>query len=68
MSIIDFLGYKEDKILDRTRYVYQKDDITFELDSYNSPEVMFVVAVEGEKEKTDSVYNEISKELLDYII
>lgn len=58
-SIIEFLGYKEDKILDRTRFVYKKGEITFELDSYNSPEAMFVVAVEGEREQTDLVYNEI---------
>lgn len=68
MSIIDFLGYKEDKVLDRTRFVYKKGDVTFELDSYNSPEVMFVAAVEGEKEQTDLVYNEISKQFSNFMI
>lgn len=44
----------------RTRYVYKKDSITFELDDYSSPK-MKVVAIEGEKLLVDKVYNEIKK-------
>ena len=53
------LEYKKDKVLERTRYVYEKNQVTFELDEYTSPEVMCVVAVEGEKEEVDKVYDEI---------
>ena len=58
-SILDMLEYKKDKVLERTRYVYEKNQVTFELDEYTSPEVMCVVAVEGEKEEVDKVYDEI---------
>lgn len=66
-SIIDFLGYKPDKTLDRKRYVYSKENVKFELDSYNSPEIMLVVAIEGDKEQTDLVYNELIQECSEYI-
>ena len=58
-SILDMLDYKKDKVLERTRYVYEKNQVTFELDEYTSPEVMCVVAVEGKKEEVDKVYDDI---------
>lgn len=58
-SMLDFLDYKKDKVLDRTRVVYKKNDVVFEIDEYTSPEVMCVVAVEGDKEQVDKVYSEI---------
>ena len=58
-SILEILGYKKDKILNRTRMVYQKDDVKFELDSYTSPDIMFVVGIEGENEKVDIIYKEV---------
>ena len=39
--------------------VYQKDDVKFELDSYTSPDIMFVVGIEGENEKVDIIYKEV---------
>lgn len=62
-SILEILGYKKDKVLSRTRIVYKKDDVKFELDSYTSPEEMFVVGIEGDKERVDLVYKEVSSKL-----
>lgn len=42
----------------RIRYVYTKDNVTFEIDDYIKP-VMKVVAIEGEKTAVDKVYEEI---------
>ena len=58
-SILEILGYKKDKILNRTRVVYQKEGVKFELDSYVSPDIMFVVGIEGENEKVDNIYKEV---------
>ena len=37
-SILDMLKYKKDITLIRDRTVYEKGDVTFELDIYSSPE------------------------------
>lgn len=58
-SILDILGYEIKKTLIRKRVVYCKEDIIFELDDYSSPEIMYVVGIEGQKEKVDKVYNEL---------
>jgi hypothetical protein len=63
MSILDILGYKIKKELVRKRYVYVKDKVKFEIDDYTSPEIMHVVAIEGEKEQVDKIYNKV-KEML----
>ncbi len=60
-SILDFLDYKKDNTLIRTRIVYKKDGVKFEFDIYEEPRQTCVVALEGDEEKTDAVYNEISK-------
>lgn len=62
LSILDILDYKESIKLVRTRYVYIKDDIKFEIDDYTSPEIIKVVAVEGKKKQVDLEY-EIIKNL-----
>lgn len=59
LSILDFLGYKKDNTLKRIRYVYEKDNVTFELDEYTYPEHTFVVSLEGNKNITDNIWNEI---------
>lgn len=51
-SMLEFDFYKE---LDRVRYVYVKNKITFEIDEYIKPE-MKVVGIEGAKEEVDEVY------------
>ena len=58
-SILEFLDYKKDITLIRTRIIYEKDNVKFEIDEYESPEVYNVVAIEGEKEEVDKVYNEL---------
>ncbi len=62
-SILEMLGYKKHKILNRTRVVYQKDDVKFELDSYTSPEKMFIVGIEGNDKKVDLVYQEVIEKI-----
>lgn len=34
LEILDFLEYKKDNILDRTRQVFEKDGVKFEINSY----------------------------------
>ena len=58
-SILDFLNYKKDNTLIRTRVVYKKENVKFELDNYESPEPSFVVAIEGNKEVVDKVYEDV---------
>lgn len=58
-SILEFLDYKKDITLIRTRIIYEKSNVKFEIDEYESPEIYNVVAIEGEKEEVDKVYNEL---------
>lgn len=60
-SILDFLEYKEDITLIRTRIIYEKGNVKFEIDKYESPEVYNVVAIEGEKGVVDKVYKELEE-------
>lgn len=61
MSMLDMLGFNEFKTLKRKRYVYSKNNVKFEIDEYSEPEKMYVVAVEGEKEEVDNIYEEVNK-------
>lgn len=60
-SILDFLGYKKDNTLERIRYVYIKENITFELDKYTKPKICNVLSVEGKKNIVDKVWEEVKK-------
>ena len=60
-SILEILDYKLIKHLERNRRVYKKDNVKFELDDYIYPEVNHVVAIEGNKEEVDKVYNELNQ-------
>lgn len=62
-SILNILGYKKKKHLVRKRYVYKKGKVKFEMDDYTKPEVMHVVAIEGDKEEATKIYNEIKKKI-----
>ena len=62
-SILDMLGYTIKKTLIRKRFFYFKDEVTFELDEYTSPGIMFVVGIEGNKEKVDKIYIELEKNI-----
>ena len=58
-SILEFLGYKKDNVLIRNRYTYKKGDEKFEMDEYIEPRKAYIVAIEGKKEKVDSLYDEV---------
>lgn len=68
LSIIEFLDYKEDIVLCRTRSVLEKGNVKFEIDNYSSPEEILVVAIEGEEKETTDVYKEIEKRYKEYFI
>ena len=57
LSMLEFDFYKE---LDRVRYVYVKNKVTFEIDEYIKPK-MKVVGIEGNKEEVDKVYKVLKK-------
>lgn len=57
-SLLDILELNESKKLIRTRFVYKKNNVIFEIDKYTTP-AMFVVAIEGLKDEVDNVYNEL---------
>lgn len=60
LSILDMLEYQKDKTLIRNRWVYKKDKVTFEIDDYKEPQ-MKVVAIEGNKNQVDKVYQELQE-------
>ena len=60
LSILDVLGYKQIKHLERHRIVYKKDNVKFELDSYSYPDKEYIVGIEGLKEEVDRVYEELN--------
>lgn len=60
-TILDILGYVQIKHLVRTRTVYKKGNVKFEIDKYSSPEKMNVVAIEGEKTEVDKIYKQITE-------
>ena len=65
-SVLDVLEFKIAADNLRTRYVFEKNGVKFEIDDYTRPE-MKVVAVEGDEKLVEIVYNEILAEFSDYI-
>ena len=63
-SMLEVLDFKEVVNLNRTRYIYEKENVKFELDSYIDPK-MNVVALEGNRNEVDIVYEELKKLKLD---
>ena len=59
-SMLTMLNFKLHKELKRTRYVYTKENVKFEIDDYKQPE-MQVVGIEGNKEQVDIVYNKLEE-------
>ena len=59
-SLIEILNLTEKKILKRKRYVYEKNNVKFEIDEYEEP-AMNVIAIEGTKEEIDKVYKELEE-------
>ena len=61
MSILDFLGYTAPNgEYIRTRIVYEKNQVKFEMDFYHESKKM-VMAIEGCKQQVDKVYQEIKE-------
>ena len=58
LSMLEVIDFEKTADNFRTRYVYEKDGVEFEIDDYTRP-VMKLVAIEGEKEKVDKVYQQI---------
>ena len=63
LSMLSTLEFYEAANNYRTRYVYEKNGVKFEIDDYIKPQ-MKVVAIEGEKEEVDKVYNELLEIIL----
>lgn len=57
-SILEVLDFYEAANNFRTRYIYKKNGVTFEIDDYKNPK-MQVIGIEGIKEEVDKVYNEL---------
>ena len=57
-SLLNVLEFYEAANNFRTRYVYQKGGVKFEIDDYTSPK-MQVVAIEGNESEVEDVYKEI---------
>lgn len=57
-SMLETLEFHESANNIRTRHIYEKDNVIFEIDDYQKPK-MSVVAIEGNKTKVDDIYNEI---------
>ncbi len=57
-SLIEILNLTTKKVLKRKRYVFEKNNVRFEIDDYSEP-AMNVVAIEGLKENVDDVYNDL---------
>lgn len=57
-SMLEVMDFEKSADNLRTRYVFEKGDVKFEIDDYTMPE-MKVVAIEGEKTQVDKVYQEL---------
>jgi len=58
MSLIEILNLNRKIVLKRKRYVYEKENVKFEIDEYIEP-LMNVIAIEGKKEEVDRVYKHL---------
>lgn len=57
-SMLEVMDFEQSADNLRTRYVFEKGDVKFEIDDYTRPQ-MKVVAIEGEKSQVDKVYQMI---------
>lgn len=57
-SMLEVMDFEQSADNLRTRYVFEKGDVKFEIDDYTRPQ-MKVVAIEGEKSQVDKVYQEL---------
>lgn len=59
-SLIEILDLTNKKVLKRKRFVFEKNNVKFEIDEYIEP-IMNVVAIEGLKDEVDIVYRELKQ-------
>jgi len=59
-NMLNVIGFEQSADNLRTRYVYEKDGVKFEIDEYIRPE-MNVIGIEGEKEMVDKIYLDIKE-------
>lgn len=59
-SLIEILELANKKVLKRKRFVFEKNNVKFEIDEYIEP-IMNVVAIEGFKKEVDLVYKELEQ-------
>ena len=57
-SLLEVLDFYEVANNIRTRYIYEKGNVKFEIDNYESPK-MQVVAIEGIKNDVDNIYKDL---------
>lgn len=58
-SILEILKYKLTSVVKRFRKTFEKDDLKFEIDHYFEPYDKFVVAIEGEKEVVEKMFDKL---------
>lgn len=58
LSILNVMEFYETANNLRKRYIFKKNNVTFEIDDYERPK-MKVVAVEGDEKEVDRVYAEV---------
>ena len=51
--------------MNRSRTVYKKNNVKFELDSYTSPDKMFVVGIDGENDEVEIIYKDVKNKIDD---
>ena len=54
-SMLEVMDFEQSADNLRTRYVFEKGDVKFEIDDYIRPQ-MKIVAIEGDKAQVDEVY------------
>lgn len=54
-NMLKMIGFEQSADNLRTRYVYEKDGVKFEIDEYVRPK-MNVIGIEGDKEMVDKIY------------
>lgn len=62
-SMLEVMDFEQSADNLRTRYVFEKGDVKFEIDDYTRPE-MKVVAIEGEKTQVDKIYKALVSDKL----
>ncbi len=66
LSMLDVLEFEKCADNYRTRYVFEKGNVKFEIDDYSKPK-MQVVAIEGEETEVEKIFKYISSNMKDIL-